>query len=148
MDVLCIKTTGAHWGNFYEKDKFYKYNQFISCDRRLILDTEAYFSYLSKIAGSIIWIRQGYTEGDIVRLELIEDYKTSSQIKKEYTILINLPFVTIFGEDSHTGQYCLLKRSEVELKYGSCKFDTSVDFLEDYFITRQEIRDNLIDSII
>lgn len=152
MKVLCIKTTGAHWGTFYQKGKWYKIINTIEREITLIVDEENYFKKLLLIGESRKYTKTFGYNRNVPQEEmytLIPGYLTLEQIYQKYCKKIKLLYYTIESEDKSTPyhQYIIKKRQDLIDEFGSDKFNTTEKFVEDNFITIEEYRESKLNIL-
>lgn len=147
MDVKCIKDKKAHWGSIFTEGKWYIIAKTSTVKRELVLDYEKYYHYTGLIASSITWVRKGYEEKDLP--SVIPGYLTYKQVHEKYAKYIEIPSYSIPCDDSgEFYQFCSITKRELIDTYGSCKFSTTEKFFEDYFITKEDIRNDKLGGIL
>ncbi len=118
----------------------------------VITDNEKYFHYIGIISKSVSWIRKGYKEEELPTV--IPGYLNYEEVKEMYTKEIEVPTVRILSEPNSINsngtlyEFITVTRDELVKKYGSSKFTTSYKFFEDYFETKDAIRNNTINTLL
>ena len=149
MEVKCIRTYGAHWGTFYDKDKWYKIGEEVTFQRTLITDKEAYLKSLQMHSSQRDLFFSGLNEQQIS--ERVEGFLTLKQIKDLYTIKVNLPYYIIqgnLGVSGNRNSFISLTPNQVKELYGSSEFDTTEKYFSEYFKHGSDMRDKIIDDIL
>ncbi len=144
-DLLCHKTYEAHWGIIFQKGKSY-IPTFKDNEISLITNYDKYYEKISLISSSITFIRKGHTKEELP--SLMDGYIDYKEVQKLYTARIIIPISNIAGDDGHSYDFCNLTRKEILEKYNSCKFTTTLHFLEDNFYTQSDLREQAIGSIL
>lgn len=144
--LRCHKTLAAHWGIIYKEGKEYTHDPVKYHEYSLITDSEKYFEKIKLISGSITQIRAGHSKEDLP--SLIPGYIHYEEVQELYTLKVELPMIAIHGDDGGGNSYCILTKEELTSKYGSCKFNSTVRFLEDNFHTKGDIRDQLLGNLL
>ena len=152
MDLLCIKSLEPYWGITYQKDKWYPISSILNRKCNLIIDNDNYWKYLKLVAQSKNYTTHFGYHKNVPQEEMytvIDGYLTLSEIKDKYCKVIDLPFVVVVGDGGIMGknEYCSLKRKDIIDTYKSDKFDTTVRFIEDNFITLTEYRENKLNIL-
>ena len=146
MELRSIKTYTTSWGTIYIEGNWYNTHNESTSKANLIINYDKYYEHLRMISTSVKWIRQGYNQEDLP--SVIPGYLQYGDVTKLYTKEIEFPVCMVNGEIENKSFFCTLSKNSLIEKYGSCKFNTSVQFLEDYFDTKQKIRNELINTII
>jgi hypothetical protein len=144
--LKCFKTKEVYWGVVYEEGKEYVHGPIEERQYTLITNYEKYYEKIALISGSIKQIREGYTEDQLP--SVIPGYMSHKDVKRLYTINVMIPMVSILGDDGHNNTYCILTREELIEKYGTSKFDSTVNLIEDNFYTKSDLRDNYLNKIL
>jgi hypothetical protein len=137
----------AHWGSILTEGTEYEgspcdiylrtgqlsttiYN---NTELELITNNDEYYKYTSMIASSIEFIRKGYTEENMT--EVMPLYKTYKEVHRLYTRSITVDFISVSTDDNSHQRFVVMSRDEMMRLYNVdfIKFNTSVDFVEDYF---------------
>lgn len=148
MEVRCIKTYGSYWGEFYEKDKWYKIVEEVTFQRTLITDELSYYKALNVHTSQKDLFLSGLNEQQIS--ERVEGFLTLKQIMDLYTTKVDIPYYIIHGNLDVAGHlsFVSLTPNQVEELYGSSKFDTTEKYFSEYFRHGSDMRDKIIDDIL
>lgn len=151
ITLKCKSPMMAHWGEILIKNRQYT-GQIVYVSTEIITDYDNYWKYTGFIAGSLEWIRKGYTEDNLH--EVIPGYKSHKEVNELFTKRVDMPFIRIKCSDNQTNQFCLL--SDVELFSLGCDkgkngrslgkpcFSYSVHRVDDYFDYTERRRDNVL----
>ena len=142
--LKCKKSITAWWGSILTPDKIYptqpyQLSAFGDNKSSLILDSDNYYHYISLIAHSLPFLEQGYTPDNLP--EVIPGYLKNDVVNSRYTLKIELDYVNIQVDDNTIYNFITTTKKELIEEYGSCEFNSTTYFLEDYFIDIQEERD-------
>jgi len=146
MELKCKKNEDVYWGSLLTEGRYYKVVETRKYITTLITDYDNYMKYTKLIAGAIDWIRKGYEQDKLH--EVIPGYLTIKERDALYTKEVEILKLIVNTDDGNSGSYCATTKQELLDKYGSCKFDTSIYFVEDYFDTTAELREAAINKIV
>ena len=155
MELECIKEMRAWWGEVFIPGQKYVVCKIETRSTEVITDYDNYWKYTSMIAGSIEWIRKGYTQETLH--EVIPGYLDLDEVHKRYAKKVDMPFVNIKGSDGEINSFCLLSDEEVynlgavKNKDGNKKgepcFNYTVHMIDDYFDYIQTRRDKILKEL-
>ncbi len=134
QDEYCIAV-----GKWYHTTQCYKHNVDV------IIDYEKWHEATVKVAGAIDWIRRGYTQDNLH--EVIPGYLGRQEIKKRYCKTVELDYYSVRCNDGEINTFIGNSKAEFINKYGD-KALVTLTFLEDYFETEEQIRDNKLNNLI
>jgi hypothetical protein len=154
IKLICTQPMVAHWGNILIPGQEYIGSIYLR-DTEIITDHDNYWKYINLTAGSIGWIRKGYTEDTLH--EVIPGYMKSSEINRLYTKKVEMPFIRVKCSDNRHNTFCLLSDAEL-FELGADKdkgrykgkpcFTYSVYRVDDYFDYASIRRDNILNKIL
>lgn len=145
MELKCKKNEDVYWGSLLTEGKSYVVTRTRTYTTTLITDEANYWKHTKVIAGAIEWIRKGYDQDTLH--EVIPGYLTMRERDALYTKEVEILEFIVTTDDGNSGSYCATTIKELLDKYGSCKFNTSIYFVEDYFDTTAELRNQAINKI-
>jgi hypothetical protein len=147
--IRCTKTLSYYWGEIFVEGEEYEVPEIHIQKTRLTTNYDEYFKYTSLVAGSIDFIRDGYTQETLP--QVIPGYLRLDQIRDLYTTSIDLPMITLRsrGSNKDAVSFCLLTQYEIKKKYGIDKihFDVSIYFIDEYFDYTIVRRDKKLNSL-
>jgi len=109
--IRCINGKWAHWGIIFDEEKEYNFEYIEDKNVSIITDYEKYYHYISIIASSVDWIRQGYKQENLH--EVIPDFLQHNEIMERYTTKVKLPFIQVRGDDGNNYSLCTLTKEEI-----------------------------------
>ena len=155
IKVKCISPMAAWWGEVLVVGEEYTLFEIKNILTEIITDYDNYWKYTSMIAGSIEWIRKGYTQEQLP--EVIPGYLDMKEVHKRYAKKVDMPFGSVKCSDTQINSFCLLTDDEVyELgavmnKDGNGKgrpgFNYTVYMIDDYFDYVQTRRDKKLNEL-
>lgn len=155
MKLMCIKEMTAHWGEIFIVGQEYTVSKIETRSTEVITDYDNYWKHTSMVAGSIEWIRKGYTQERLP--EVIPGYLELTEVHNRYAKKVDMPFAVIKGTDGQFNSFCLLSEGEVynlgavKNKDGNRKgrpsFNYTVHMIDDYFDYVQTRRDKILKEL-
>jgi hypothetical protein len=146
MDLFCIKENRDRTGKYLTHGKWYPINSRTNIPTHLISDPSTYWNQVNMVRQAKDWVAKGYAYDELHKI--IPGFKTIQQIDKEFTTYTFMESVVVIGDDGWKYYFIELTRQELVRKYGSCEFVEGVDFMEDYFITKENYRDDKINELL
>ena len=150
--IRCINEKWAHWGTIFEEGKEYNFEYIEDKNVSIITDYEKYYHYISIIASSVDWIRQGYKQENLH--EVIPDFLQHNEIMERYTTKVKLPFIQVRGDDGNNYALCTLTKEEILSlydvainKHGKIAFNYSTSLVEEYFDFKEITRDKKLKEL-
>ena len=142
--LKCIKIYCTHWGTFFHTDGLYDIHSIRYAKYDIITNYDLYRIGLSigSTAGTNVvdWKNLKHDE----KMNIRSNHEKSEKIIKESTLGIEISYAVIIGDDGNQYSFCIGSKLELEKKYGTSKFRTTVEFLEDYFFDIQKLRNEKI----
>lgn len=152
MKATCINLKMAHWGDIFVPGKEYEYTIAEPKKVSIITDNEKYWYYTGLIAGSIDWIRKGYTQETLHKV--IPGYLNHNEVMEKYTIKVELPFVNIKGDDNQIYTLCSMSKEEILSNHkvelndkGGIAFNYTIYLIDEYFDYAQIRRDRKLKEL-
>lgn len=150
--IRCINGKWAHWGIIFDEEKEYNFEYIEDKNVSIITDYEKYYHYISIIASSVDWIRQGYKQENLH--EVIPDFLQHNEIMERYTTKVKLPFIQVRGDDGNNYALCTLTKEEILSLYdvainkqGKIAFNYSTYLVEEYFDFKEITRDKKLKEL-
>jgi hypothetical protein len=146
VKLLCIKSLEPYWGVTFKKGEWYDVVRVGKYTSNLIIDEDNYWKYSRLVILSKDY--PDYKQEDMWKV--IPDYLTLTQISEKFCKKVEYPTYEVRGENvgiREVNTYCAIKREDFKKMWGSDKFDTSVFFVDDYFQTIEDVRENKLNIL-
>lgn len=156
-ELLCIKSIVYHWGTIFECGKYYKIVRIFEKDTRVITNNDKYWECTRVTSRTLKYFQQGYTEDNIH--EVMPGYIKISERDRLYTKYIPATYFEFKSESGASYQFCALTDDELYAlgadknrdpnhnSYNRHYFTYSIYMLDEYFETKQFIRENKLKDL-
>lgn len=144
MKLKCIKTRSAHWGLLFKEGDWYNTSKIYSKEYDVITNENKYYEFISDFLKEAKLYTKLTTEEEKLQLQLVnEKYRVNP-----YQQRISINMCDIIGVDKQRYLFCIDDKIDIKNKYGTSKFVTSIEFIEDVFINLDFVRNDIIDDIL
>lgn len=150
MKIKCIKTSAAHWGVMFQEGEFYTIEKIENKSYRMINNRDEYMDSLrsiTELTPHLQLMRRGEELSNKYK-ELMDIYHERIEYSKTFKFEVTIPMAYIKDNLNSNHSYCMLNNQQLQEKYNSIYFDTSVDIFDEYFETVDEIRNKKIKELL
>lgn len=145
MKVRCIQTSSTYWGTMFQEGNFYTIEKIENKEYKMIDRHDEYMDSIRSVTSLIPQLTEELRKKKenpdyIINPELIklQDYRVKHSDSFKFSVSIPIAHIKDEFESPHT--YCMLNKQQLQEKYNSIHFDSTLHIFDEYFETISEAR--------